>query len=359
MGNMPLTSQMNGNPADTRYVRGVEIFRIGNWNGEDYDIDDLEEMVAAFGNQGYAVPLKLGHDEVSGAQAYGWVDRIYREGEVLKADFRDLPAWVFDWVFVQHAYDHVSIEVYFNLRRDEKTFKRALKAVALLGAETPAVSGLKPLREAIFKSEDFDNIGKAIVRVHHMAEIKNEKNVEVEALTHKLSESAGTIAKLETQLQAQATQMASLTQTLATLTARNQAVAVEAKVASCKVPALAEPLRHLYSLVLGKSETVKFSETNGQIAERTLESILDDLVSQINKITDIVTQPTRIASNGMRAVAASNAGRDPGEELAAKTREYLTANKMPISKYGEAMQKVLASDADLRARYNAMASNAN
>lgn len=357
MGELFRTYEINATPQQMRNVRAVDIFRVGNWNGEDYDIDDLDEMVAAFGNQGYAVPLKLGHDEISGAQAYGWVERIYRDGEVLKADFKDLPQWVFEWVFVQHAYDQVSIEVYFNLRRDGKTFKRALKAVALLGAETPAVSGLKPLREAVFAADDFEKTAKAIFKVHPMAEVKN---VEVEALTVKLSESAQTIAKLETQISSQATQMASLTQALATLTARNQAASIEAKVSACKVPALAEPLRHIYSLVIGKSETVKFTDANGAVVDRSLETILDDLISQINKITDIVTQPSRISTNSARpfiSVAAN--GKDAGEELASKTREYLTANKLPMAKYGEAMQKVLASDAELRARYNAMANGSN
>ena len=88
---------------DLRSVRGVEIFRAGEWNGDKYTTEDLDAMIEAFGSQGYAVPLKLGHDEVSGAQAYGWVERIYRFGDVLKADFKDIPTYVFDWVFVQHA----------------------------------------------------------------------------------------------------------------------------------------------------------------------------------------------------------------------------------------------------------------
>ena len=47
-----------------------------------------------------------------------------------------------------HRFDSVSPEIFFNLTRNGEKFRRALKAVALLGAEIPAVAGLKPLRES-------------------------------------------------------------------------------------------------------------------------------------------------------------------------------------------------------------------
>lgn len=350
--------EVSGYNSDLRSVRGVEVFRIGNWNGDDYTAEDLDEMIAAFGDQGYGVPLKLGHDEVSGGQAYGWVERIYRVGDTLKADFKDMPAWVFDWVFVQHAYDQVSIEIYFNLKRNGKTFKRALKAVALLGAETPAVSGLKPLREALFSpsSDQFEKVALASVKVKRtMPDNSSQKNPEVEALTVKLSESAQTVATLQAQLQSQATQMASLTQTLATLTAQNTVNAVTAKIEKCKVPALTEPLRHLYSAIVGKTDVVKFTAADGKVVDTTLEAVLDDLVAHVNKLTETVAGPQRFTSTTRQTPSNSTNARDAGEELAQKTREFMAANKLPMAKYGEAMQTVLNSDAELRARYNAMA----
>lgn len=343
---------------DLRSVRGVEIFRVGEWNGDKYTSDDLDEMISAFGTQGYSVPLKMGHDEVSGGQAYGWVERIYRIGDVLKADFKDIPAYVFDWVFVQHAYDQVSIEIYFNLKRDGKLFKRALKAIALLGAETPAVSGLAPLREAIFApgADQFEKIVAASVKVAKTMPdpVKQvEPNADVAALTAKLTESATQVAELKAALEAQATQAQSLVATLATLTANQQATEITAKLDALNVPALREHFRHVYTAAKSTATKVKFF-AEGKETERPLVEVVDEIVAHVNKVLSTVTGG-RVTGSTPTARAFTGTSADPSVELADKTKKYMADNKLPNAKYGEAMQAVLASDADLASRYRQQA----
>jgi hypothetical protein len=136
-------------------INGVEIFATGEWNGDKYDTTDLDEMVSNFDKVGYRVPIKIGHDEKSGDRAFGWVSAIRRVGNKLVADFTDLPAELYKLI-KQKAYDSVSSEVFWNLDRNKQLFRRALKAVALLGCETPGVSDLKPVSASMMSvSGDF------------------------------------------------------------------------------------------------------------------------------------------------------------------------------------------------------------
>lgn len=145
-------------------VKGIEIFRVGQWNGDEYSIDDLDAMVEAFGHCGFRPPVKLGHDEKSGDRAWGWVSRIYRKGEVLLADLVDVPGKIHD-IIREHGFDTVSSEIYWNLNRGGKKFRRCLKAIALLGAEIPAVSGLAPLRTVVHQQQlECDRIGHYALR---------------------------------------------------------------------------------------------------------------------------------------------------------------------------------------------------
>jgi hypothetical protein len=128
-------------------LRDIEIFRAGTWNGDAYTEDDLDEMVLAFDGVGYRPPVKLGHAESSGGPAYGWISRIWRRGGVLLADFADLPEKIYRAI-KERRYDAVSSEIFFNINRGGRKFRRALKAVALLGAEIPAVAHLRPLHES-------------------------------------------------------------------------------------------------------------------------------------------------------------------------------------------------------------------
>lgn len=342
-----------GYESSLRTVRGVELFRVGEWNGDKYTVEDIDEMITAFGSQGYGVPLKLGHDEISGGQAYGWVDRIYRVGETLKADFRDIPSHIFQWVFIDHAYDQVSIEIYFNLKRDGKTFKRALKAVALLGAETPAVSGLAPLREAIFtQGTEYERISTYSAKVTKMPDpVKTDNTAEIAALTAKLTDSATLVATLQAQLTQQNDALASVSTQLATLSAERSARETATKLEAVKVPALREHFRHIFAALAGKTDVVKFTTASGT-ADKSIGDVLDDLVTEINKLTARLTGPQTVTNRTTRTLPT---GGDAGVELAEATRAYLTEHKMPMAKYGEAMQAVLAGNKDLRERYNALA----
>ena len=134
--------------AELHTIRGVEIFAAGEHNGDRYTEKDLDAMVEAFRELDFKPALKVGHAEKPGTPAYGYIDNLRRVGSKLVADFIDVPREIYEQI-KRRGFDRVSAEIWWNLRRAGKVFKRVLKAVALLGAEVPAVAGLKPLREVV------------------------------------------------------------------------------------------------------------------------------------------------------------------------------------------------------------------
>lgn len=133
-------------------IRGVEIFATGTHNGDAYDEKDLDDIVAAFQGLDFKPPLKSGHSkDEPGMPSLGWVENLRKQGSKLVADFVGMPQIVYDYIR-EKRFNTVSSEVYWNLRRGPQSFRRALKAVALLGADIPAVAGLRPLHE-LFSAE--------------------------------------------------------------------------------------------------------------------------------------------------------------------------------------------------------------
>ena len=132
-------------------VRGVEIFAPGTHNGDPYTEADIDDLVSAFGELDFRPAIKIGHaKDAPGAPAYGWVTNLRKAGGKLVADFESMHDSVIT-ALKDKRYDRVSSEIYFNLKRGGKQFRRALKAVALLGADVPAVAGLKPRHKMEFR----------------------------------------------------------------------------------------------------------------------------------------------------------------------------------------------------------------
>lgn len=132
-------------------IQGAEIFATGEWNKRTFTEADLDGIVASFAALGLAgkVPLKFGHNDdqplTDGQPALGWVSRVWRDGGKLLADFTNLPTVVYDAI-KQGLYKFVSVELLRNVKADTREIPWVLDAVALLGADQPAVGNLKDLQ---------------------------------------------------------------------------------------------------------------------------------------------------------------------------------------------------------------------
>jgi len=179
-------------------ISDVEIFAAGKWNGDEYSEADLDAMVESFNEIGGKIKpyLKLGHDkdqkllQADGMPAAGWVNGIRRVGDRLLASFTAVPEKIYQLINSK-AYGRFSSEIYWNLKEGEKKYKRVLRAVALLGADTPAVQTLDDFIN-LYTANEFE----AMKSYHEIKE--DQMNPEIEKnYTDK-------IAELETQLKAYA-----------------------------------------------------------------------------------------------------------------------------------------------------------
>jgi hypothetical protein len=136
----------------TMKIEGVEIFASGVWNGDKYTVGDLDEMVESFEKTKTQMKpyLKLGHTEkqkiaqADGLPSMGIVESLRRVGTKLVADFVNVPRAIYELI-ERGAYSRVSSEIFFNIDVMGKKFGKVLKAVALLGGDTPAVQNLKDI----------------------------------------------------------------------------------------------------------------------------------------------------------------------------------------------------------------------
>lgn len=179
---------------ETYDIAGVEIFSAGTWNGDEYTLDDLNSMVSNFDElrSGLKPYLKLGHDEeqdliqTDGLPAAGWIERLYVMGDKLVADFSQIPKTVYELI-KSGGYKKVSSEIFWNLKIGEKVYSKVLAAVALLGADTPAVMNLKDILAMynlerkdlkVYKLESFKITKEGVTMTQTEKEIQLEGELE-------------------------------------------------------------------------------------------------------------------------------------------------------------------------------------
>lgn len=186
-------------------IDDVEIFEAGKWNGDEYTEKDLDDIVKSFYEIGGVLKpfVKLGHNEkqkflkTDGMPAAGWIIGLKRKGRKLLAKFSNVPEKIY-FLIKNKAYGRISSEIYWNLKHAGTNYRRALKAVALLGADTPAVGTLDDFINLYTEDMEFDkvefcnkmeekdmeDVKKYIEQIDalktELNELKNEKNKEYE-----------------------------------------------------------------------------------------------------------------------------------------------------------------------------------
>lgn len=130
-----------------------EIFRTGKHiasNGQEVNVTekDLDEIVSNFSDKNPDVPIVIGHPKTNNP-AYGWVDKLKREGDKLYACYKDVASEFEEWV-KDGRYKTRSISLKDNV----------LRHIGWLGAKPPAIKGLEAYQfeedeNALSFSEDF------------------------------------------------------------------------------------------------------------------------------------------------------------------------------------------------------------
>ena len=159
IGELMKQSDKNFTLPDTYDLQGIEIFASGEWNGDKYTNNDLDAIIHSFYETKDELKpyLKLGHDknqklvQKDGFPALGWIESLRRVGNKLVADFKRVPKRIYE-LMQAGAYRRVSSELYTGMKVKEKVYPYLLKAVAILGGDTPAVESLSDL-VALYASE--------------------------------------------------------------------------------------------------------------------------------------------------------------------------------------------------------------
>jgi hypothetical protein len=146
-------------------ITAVPIFKAGEWKGNRYTVDDLEEIVrntmSLIKRNLHEPPIKLGHGEGQellkndGLPAGGYVAKIYRVGDEIFADLVDVPKKLSNLI-EKRAYSKVSAEIYhkFEHPTTKENIGKVLRAVALLGSDIPAVKGLGDIEKLYHSMPD-------------------------------------------------------------------------------------------------------------------------------------------------------------------------------------------------------------
>lgn len=213
---------------DTFEINDVPIFAAGTWNGDAYTTDDLDDMVRAFmETKGQMKPyLKLGHDDKQkmlqkdGLPAAGWIEQLYRKGKFLYAQFSKVPKKIYELIRAG-AYRRVSSEIYINMDLGGRKFGKLLKAVALLGGDTPAVHELDDIIALYALGGEVKAFGNDHeVKTFEVTTNELKEDASMEELQKKLDEATAKVVEGEAKVK-------ELTEKVQALVAENQKLAAQ------------------------------------------------------------------------------------------------------------------------------------
>jgi len=151
--------------SDTGHEFDVEVMSVGTWNGDKFTTEHLQNLAHNFDALKDTVKpfLKLGHNQKQedGKPSMGWVKALKVSGDKLIATLTQVPEVVYKAI-KGGRYKRLSAEIYFNMRDKAGNIrKRVLRAVALLGADVPAVDNLADIDAYLTQSilnEQFDKV---------------------------------------------------------------------------------------------------------------------------------------------------------------------------------------------------------
>lgn len=189
-------------------IRGMQVFRSGRWNNQEFDVEKLDLMVQNFNAlKGQLVPkLKITHrddqESLAGLAGYGDMVRLFREGDALYADFERVPEEVAQWIR-DGRFAERSIELYHSFDVSGVKYAEVISAVSLLGHEIPAVAGMEPVKlsdkDNIINSKELVGVKFSLSSDKEKFNIEDnneggEKRMELKELIAKIEEMGKTIA---------------------------------------------------------------------------------------------------------------------------------------------------------------------
>lgn len=197
---------MPSNDIELKEIKNVEIFATGIWNGDTFTDSDLDQIIDTFQRTKDKINpfLKIGHNEKQSLLAKdelpkaGLITNLRKVGSKILADFVDVPRKIFD-VVKRKAFDKISSELFVNMEIEGVRHPFALKAVALLGGETPAVHDLNSIMN-LFGNSKPGMVYKDLKNETKEYEFKNVSFSQTKEVNNMSEELMKKIGKLESEL---------------------------------------------------------------------------------------------------------------------------------------------------------------
>lgn len=130
-------------------MKYFQVFKAGKYPQGEFTRQDVEEIAKNYDPKFCEAPITIDHEQ--SGPAYGWVDKVKADGDILQVSFKDTPK-SFQEDVNSGKYKKVSVELYKNLEGKG----HYLKAVSFLGAAIPQVKGLEPVKFKDCESEIYE-----------------------------------------------------------------------------------------------------------------------------------------------------------------------------------------------------------
>ncbi|MBO6273476.1 hypothetical protein J6O48_11950 [bacterium] len=194
-------------------MKYYQVFKAGVYPQGKFTKKEISQIAKNYDPKFCEAPITIDHQQ--SGPAYGWVEDVKADGDILKVAFKDVPA-EFEQSVNDGKYKKVSVELYRNLEGKGAY----LKAVSFLGAAIPQVKGLEEIKfmesEADtyeFESEDetqqfsqaeiddlkkqIDSLETQIAKFKQKDENREEKLETIKSLKEKISALTNEVASFK------------------------------------------------------------------------------------------------------------------------------------------------------------------
>lgn len=171
-------------------MKFFEVFKAGKYPQGKFTKKEIAEIAKNYDPKFCEAPITIDHQQ--SGPAYGWVDTVKADGDKLKVAFKDVPQ-EFEKDVNDGKYKKVSVELYRNLEGKGAY----LKAVSFLGAATPQVKGLEPIKFMESESDTYEFESEDDAEQFSEADIEDLKN-QISELEDQVSKFKENSKKMET-----------------------------------------------------------------------------------------------------------------------------------------------------------------
>lgn len=171
-------------------MKFFEVFKAGKYPQGKFTKKEIAEIAKNYDPKFCEAPITIDHQQ--SGPAYGWVDTVKADGDKLKVAFKDVPQ-EFEKDVNDGKYKKVSVELYRNLEGKGAY----LKAVSFLGAATPQVKGLEPIKFMESEADTYEFESGDESEEFTEADVEDLKN-QITALEEQVSKFKENNKKMET-----------------------------------------------------------------------------------------------------------------------------------------------------------------